>query len=119
MTPLKPVWIAAASLAFVLLWFGLGKFTDPVYWQGWIPGWTEEIVGLSKATQNTLAGITEITLAALLLLPKTRLWAARAAALYLLFIITTVTRLSPTGIRDIGLMGLALSLSCKKYAFLV
>lgn len=106
----KLIWIPIVFLAFVFLFFGIDKFVHPDVWIGWIPAWMDGLLGISKETFNTIAGVSEIIFALLLLISKTRFWGALGMTLQLLFITLVLTRFSEVGIRDIGLLGMALYL---------
>jgi uncharacterized membrane protein YphA (DoxX/SURF4 family) len=110
MNPSKLQWLPVLGLAFVFLYFGITKFTDPVTWMGWIPSYMNGFLGLSKAGWNVFAGISEILFGILILVPRTRWIGATGMALELLFITVTLTKLSETGIRDIGLLFMAVYL---------
>lgn len=106
--------ILIIGLVFVFLWFGVDKLVHPDYWMGWIPSWMDGLFGLRASVLNKLAALAEIGLAVLLIVPQTRRVAAGLLTLYLLFIIIALTRLSPVGIRDIGLFSAALYVMLKK-----
>lgn len=104
---LNILWVPILTLSFVFLFFGIDKFVNPEYWMGWTPSWMIGLFGLTAETINTVSGFTEIALALFLLHPKTRFVGSLGMALLLLFIIVAMTRFSATGIRDIGILGMA------------
>ena len=108
---LNIIWIPIGFLAFVFLFFGIDKFVHPEYWMGWTPPWMVDLFGLTSEMLNTFSGITEIVLALLLLHPRTRFFGALGMVLLLSFIVVGIVRFSPDGIRDIGILGMALYLA--------
>ena len=113
----KLIWIPIGFLAFVFLFFGIDKFVHPDVWTGWIPSWMDGLFGLNQGAWNTIAGVSEILFAVLLLVPKLRFWGALAMTLQFLFIAIVLTRFSEVGIRDIGLLGMAIYLAAYSYPF--
>jgi uncharacterized membrane protein YphA (DoxX/SURF4 family) len=107
----KLEWILVASMALVFGFFGVDKFVHPEIWMGWFPGWMDGLFGLDLAKHNMMAAVTEITFAVLLIIPKTRFWGALGMTLQLAFIVVVLTRFSDIGIRDIGLLGMAVYLA--------
>ncbi|TSC58294.1 MAG: hypothetical protein Greene041619_725 [Candidatus Peregrinibacteria bacterium Greene0416_19] len=104
-------WILALSLAFVFVSFGIWKFVDPIIWIGFLPGWMEGLMGLTRDAWLRVIGVSEI-LMGLLLLPPVR-WMKRAGAgliiLHLLAILTQVGW-NDVAVRDLGLIGAAVAL---------
>lgn len=113
----KLIWIPIGFLAFVFLFFGIDKFVHPDVWIGWIPAWMDGLLGLSQGAWSNIAGVSEILFALLLLVPKLRFWGALGMTLQLLFITMVLTRFSEIGIRDIGLLGMAVYLAAYSYPF--
>ncbi|MCF7812798.1 hypothetical protein K9M59_04395 [Candidatus Gracilibacteria bacterium] len=95
----------------MFLWFGIQKWVDPLFWMGFLPASLEQgFGGISGQQWLAIAGAGEILLALLLLVPKTRFWAASLLSLHLVHILFVVG-FSDIGIRDIGLLSATLSLS--------
>ena len=103
------------ALAFVFGAFGIGKFTDPLLWIGWVPAWMDGLLGLPKTSWLKIIGLSEILLAVLLIIPvrKIQQTAVILMAIQLLGILT-ITGWNDIAIRDIGLL-----LSCLSLLFLL
>ncbi|MDH5596535.1 MAG: hypothetical protein OEY44_00400 [Candidatus Peregrinibacteria bacterium] len=101
------------GLFYVFFLFGIQKFIFPEYWEGWIPMWMDGFLGISKALWNKLIGAAEVVMAIGLLFRQTRRLAALLMALHLLAIVY-ITRLSDIGIRDTGLLLMAVALVVPK-----
>jgi len=113
----KLIWIPIGFLAFVFLFFGIDKFVHPDIWAGWIPAWMDGLLGLSLGAWSNFAGVSEIVFGILLLVPRLRFWGALGMTSQLLFITLVLTRFSEVGIRDIGLLGMAVYLAAYSYPF--
>ena len=91
--------ILVVSLAMVFGFFGLGKFTDPFVWIGWMPLWMDGLLGQSKETWMKVIGVVEILTATLILLPKLTLRSIGC----MLAIVQMVGILSQVGFNDVGI----------------
>jgi len=97
------------GLAYVFLWFGYEKIFVTELWEGWMPMWLEGFLGLSKTLWTQILGTIEIILGLGILFPKTRFVSAVLIFANLL-VVVWITRLSDVGIRDTGLLLMALAL---------
>ncbi|MEK7590913.1 MAG: hypothetical protein AAB489_01765 [Patescibacteria group bacterium] len=100
-----------ASLAIIFGFFGINKFMHPLVWIGWIPPWTDGLLGISKDVWLRIVGFMEILIAFLLVVPIRRLrqMGAGLAILELLGILSQVG-FNDIGARDFGLLINALAL---------
>ena len=103
--------ILIIGLGFVFLYFGIEKFVHPSMWLLWIPDWMNGLFGLKADLWLKIIGITEIIIAVALLMPIRFLQqiASIAAALHLVGILTQVGW-NDVGVRDIGLLMMAVAL---------
>ncbi len=99
------------ALAFVFGVFGVGKFTSPIVWIGWMPLWMDGLLGLPKETWLQLVGASEILFAILLLIPirSVRQIATILIVLHLIGILTQIGW-NDIAVRDIGLLMSSLAL---------
>ena len=100
------------GLAYVFLFFGIDKFVHPLLWIGWMPPWLQGMFGLMREQWLPVAGVAEVAIGLLILVPHAfvgRLGTA-LAALYLLFVLTQTGFLNETGVRDTGLLFAAAAL---------
>jgi hypothetical protein len=104
-----PYWLLTLGLAFVFGWFGVDKLLDPLNWIGWIPSWMDGFLGMEKLMWTKLIGGAEMTLAIGLFIPKIKHTASLLIVLNLIAIVG-VTRFSEIGVRDVGLLFMALAL---------
>ena len=111
-----PAWgplSARLGVGGVLCCFGIRKLDRPQEWIYYLP--TEWLRDLAPSLQSEAVleslGILEVTLGALILLGFATRWASAASALLLAGIVMTIG-LDGTGVRDLGLMALAISLLC-------
>ncbi|MFQ5881763.1 MAG: DoxX family membrane protein [Candidatus Methylomirabilales bacterium] len=97
------------GLAVVFLWFGVDKFLAPEAWVGWIPSW---LFGLLGGWQNPflyLLGGAEVLVGLSFLTGWYLTPAAMASSIFLAAVILSMG-FSDIVVRDIGLLGSALSL---------
>jgi uncharacterized membrane protein YphA (DoxX/SURF4 family) len=99
--------VLTISLALVFAFFGLGKFTDPFVWIGWMPLWMDGLLGQSKETWMRVIGSIEIVTAILLIVPKRKLQRIGCA----LAIVQLIGILSQVGFNDVGIRDGAILLS--------
>jgi len=111
MSRISPRWILIIGLAYVFAFFGVAKFLEPIMWIGWMPSWLEGILGLSREMWLQVVGATEILLALLLLVPKHSFQRIIAVlmALHLLTILSQAGVFNDVGVRDTGLLFMAVS----------
>jgi len=95
------------GLVFVLAWFGSSQLFDPAPWTGLIPLWITNM-GISATAFVYLNGSVEIVLAILLVFNIATRLVSLLVALHLLTIVFDVG-LTGVGVRDIGLMVMALA----------
>lgn len=101
--------IAAIVAVFAL--FGVDKFRQPLFWIGWIPMWMDGLFTLSRDAWLKVIGLSEIMLAALVLIPVRRVRQIGVILVCLhLVAILTQTGWNDVGIRDAGLLLSALAL---------
>ncbi len=99
------------GLAFVFLYFGIDKFIHPSLWIGWIPDWMNGLWKINADTWLKVIGGTEIAIGIGLVIPirLLRQIATIGAALHLAGILTQVGW-NDVGVRDIGLLFMAMAL---------
>lgn len=98
------------GLAAVFMWFGVSEIMNPAQWTGFIPNWAVSFLGMSAATLVVANGIFEILAAVLLVLNILSRWVAFLLLIHL-FVIICEVGLGPIGMRDFGLMIMALALA--------
>ena len=101
--------ILVLGLAYVFIFFGLQKIVTPLVWLGWTPNWTEGLLGITKLSWTKILGLIEIALGVGLIIPKTRTIATILVVLHLIAVVA-VAQFSEIGIRDTGLLLMALAL---------
>ena len=103
--------ILLLGLAFVFLYFGIDKFEHASLWIGWIPEWMDGLLHMSADRWLRIIAVTEIAIGAALIIPfrLIRQIAAIGATLHLVGILTQVGW-NDVGIRDIGLLAMAVAL---------
>lgn len=92
----------------VFLWFGVDKWVRPESWYGWVPGWVWPFVPDMDLFMY-LNGAFEVTVGVCMVTGRFLREVSIAAFLFLLGITLTVG-VSEVTIRDLGLMGIFLSL---------
>jgi hypothetical protein len=105
----KYLLIPTLGIAFVFIYFGIDKYLNPLVWIGWQPAFMDGLLGLTKSNWNLAFGAIETVIGLLILIPKTRWIGALIASLHLAPIVY-MTMPSDIGIRDIGLLSLAVFL---------
>lgn len=105
------------SLSYVFIAFGADKFVHPFLWLGWIPPWMESFLGMSRETWLQIIGVTEIVIgiAALFPLRIIRQLGAMAMILHLIGVFTQTGLLNDIGIRDTGLLLVAIALCLTEF----
>lgn len=105
-------WMCIVGLAYVFALFGVEKIVRPLLWIQWIPPWFEGVFGLSRETWLTIFGLVEVLLAGLLLIPQRILQRIVAVlmTLHLVAVLTQTGLLNDVGVRDTGLLFIALGL---------
>jgi len=105
-------WILITGLAYVFAIFGIGKFVQPLLWIGWIPLWMEGVLTFTRDQWLNVFGAVEVVLAVLLLIPKKKIQrvAVILMALHLVAVITQSGLLNDIGVRDTGLLLMAVGL---------
>jgi hypothetical protein len=101
--------IIVLGLAYVFLFFGLQKIFVTYLWEGWMPLWMEGLLGMSKVFWTKVVGGAEVIMGLGVLYPRSRTIVALIVSLHLIAIVS-VTQLSDIGIRDTGLLLMALAL---------
>lgn len=97
--------VLIAALAFVFGTFGVDKFVHPLIWIGWMPLWTDGLLGFSKDVWLQITGAIEVLLAILLLMPIRKMRQTGAILVVLHFVaVLTQTGWNDIAIRDIGLL---------------
>jgi len=102
--------ILRLGLSAVFLWFGFSQLLDGLNWVAYIPDWAVNTFHLPPAMLVLANGLAEVILGALLAMG---IW-TRIVALLLalhLALITFTLGISPTGVRDFGLVLATLSLA--------
>lgn len=97
------------GLAVVLLWFGFSQLFDATAWTGWVPEWTESMLGLSPAMVVLLNGAFEVTAGTLLAVNVLVRPVAALVALHFA-LVTYEIGFTAIGVRDFGLTAAALAL---------
>lgn len=100
------VYLLCAGLALVFIAFGVWKFTEPVLWYGFLPGWMSGgDFGMSRDAWLIVLGVIEIALGVMLILPvqAVRKTAAAIIVLHLMVVVWQVGW-NDVGVRDIGLL---------------
>lgn len=110
----SPEIFLVTGLAYVFLFFGYQKIFMTDYWVGWIPGWMEGLMGMSKMIWTQVIGVFEVIFGIGLIIPKTRTIIAALIVLHLLAIII-MTGFSDIGIRDTGLLLMTLALLASRF----
>jgi uncharacterized membrane protein YphA (DoxX/SURF4 family) len=101
--------VLRAGLGAVFVWYGIDKTIHPEIWGGWVPAMVKSVLPVSVALFLKAQGVAEITAGVLLLLGKFTRLAALTTALFLASILIFIGPNDVT-VRDIGLLGAALSL---------
>lgn len=101
--------IIRVGLALVLLWFGIDEIANPKNWLGYVPPWIAPSPAFNIESLIILNGILEIMVGILLLIGFCTRIVAFIAALHLLFI-TIMVGYNDIGVRDFGLLAMAISL---------
>ncbi len=104
-------WILIAGLAFVFLYFGINKFTDPLLWIGWIPKWMDGLLGMDINLWLKILGALEILLGVGLLIPVRNIQKIVTViiALHLIGVLSQVGW-NDIGVRDLGLLSMTAAL---------
>ncbi len=97
------------GLAVVFIWFGIDKFLAPEAWVGWIPSWLYRLIRGWDTPFLYLLGGAEVALGLSFLTGWYMRMAAAAASVFLIAVIVS-SGFSDIIVRDIGLLGAALSL---------
>jgi hypothetical protein len=107
------------GLAAVFAVFGIGKFTDPATWIGFIPLWMDGLLGMTREQWLPVIGATEVVFAIMVLIPHD-LIRRIGAAFMALHIIPIILILGVTGtgfdfndlvMRDFGLLMASVALA--------
>ena len=101
--------ILVLGLAYVFILFGLQKIFTPLVWNGWTPNWMDGLLGITKLSWTKILGLIELTLGLGVIIPKTRTIATALVILHLIAVVA-IARFSEVGIRDTGLLLMALAL---------
>lgn len=105
--------IMRLSLVFVFVWFGVNEISNPVYWSGYVPPLVEKFLPFGINLFVQLHGVA-LSILALALLFKFYIRYAAFLSIIVLFSITggliVMNGLNEIAVRDIGLLGLALSI---------
>ncbi|WP_159902704.1 DoxX family membrane protein [Salinirussus salinus] len=111
-----PATVARVALGATILLAGLHKLVAPGAWAGYIVGWAEPLVVVSPRTFMWLNGPPEVLVGGLLLADR---WAALAATVVAVSLAGTLVYLGLAAlsgtvfatamVRDVGLLGLAVS----------
>jgi len=109
--------ITRIGLALVLLWFGIDELLNPEKWFSYIPSWLPSIIPFNIESFIILNGLVEIIIGILLLIGLYTRIIAFFAALHLLSI-TIAVGYNDIGIRDFGLLAMAISLVFSGAGFL-
>jgi uncharacterized membrane protein YphA (DoxX/SURF4 family) len=111
-----PAAIARVGLGLTILFAGVHKLVAPGAWAGYIVGWAEPLVVVSPETFMWLNGPPEVLVGALLLADRYTALAATVVAVslagtlaYLAAATLTAADFTTAIVRDIGLLGLAVS----------
>ncbi len=93
------------ALAFVFLVFGIGKFTTPLAWIGFLPAWMDGLMGFSKNIWLQIIAVSEIAMAILITIPNhyVRKTGAVLIVLHLLAVLWQVGW-NDIAVRDTGLL---------------
>jgi len=97
------------GLALVFLWFGIDEVFNPENWFGYVPQWISSILPLSLKAFIILNGIFEIIIGIFLLIGFYTRFFALITSIHLLLIIMAVGY-NEIGVRDFGLVAMAISL---------
>lgn len=109
----KYPFVMRLSLAFVFAWFGISEILNPVYWSGYVPPLVEKFLPFGVNLFVQLHGLV-LFLLALSFVFKFYVRYTGFLALGVLFSIIVglimISGFSEIVVRDIGLLGLALSI---------
>jgi uncharacterized membrane protein len=103
-------WTLILGLAFIFLYFGIVKFTEPKAWIGWMPAWIDGLFSIDVNTWLKIIGATEIALGIMILVPV-RFVQQLASILMTLHLTGIVWEVgwNDIAVRDIGLLLMATS----------
>ncbi|MFQ5847810.1 MAG: DoxX family membrane protein [Candidatus Methylomirabilales bacterium] len=101
--------VVRVGLAVVFLWFGVDKFVTPEAWIGWIPSWLYRLIREWQNPFLYLLGAGEVMIGLAFLTGWYLRVAATAASVFLAAVILS-SPFSDITVRDIGLLGAAVSL---------
>lgn len=98
-------WTLILGIAFVFLYFGIEKFTDPKTWIGWMPAWMDGLMGYKVDLWLKVIGATEIVIGAMVLVPVRLVQkiGSLLASLHLVGILTQIGW-NDIAVRDTGLL---------------
>jgi len=107
--------ILRVGLAITFLWIGVLIFQNPEAWGGYLLPWAAKLLLIDIKTAMIATAVFDIAVGFLLLTDYLTFWAASAATLHLI-VVMTVSGINPITVRDLGLLAGALAIAASTFA---